>query len=68
MLLVRQPGGDRSMDHDGSSDPASPEFLEGRAIANNLEKLATLDTYERRTLSRRRKAAFALLLAFERMI
>ncbi|GLS32814.1 hypothetical protein [Neomesorhizobium albiziae] len=59
------PGGERSTDGDGPSERASLEFSEGKAIANNLKQLATLDTYERRTLSRRRKAAFALLLAFE---
>ena len=41
------------------------ESSEAKAIADNLKRLATLDTYERRALSRRRKAAFALLLAFE---
>jgi hypothetical protein len=62
------PGGVGSIDRDGSSEPASLEFSEGSAIANNLKQLATLDTYEQRTLSRRRKAAFALLLAFEQTV
>ncbi|WP_157014663.1 hypothetical protein [Mesorhizobium xinjiangense] len=52
-----------SMSSEGSE--LSLESLEGNAIANSLEKLATLDTYERRTLSRRRKSGFALLLALE---
>jgi hypothetical protein len=39
--------------------------LETEVIIDNIEKLGTLDSYERRALSRRRKAAFTLLLAFD---
>jgi hypothetical protein len=55
-------------DRAGPFEEAPRESSEAKAIADNLEKLATLDTYERRTLSRRRKAAFALLLAFEQAV
>ena len=41
-------------------------FSEASAICSSLAKLTTLDSYERKTLSRRRKAALELLLAFER--
>jgi hypothetical protein len=52
-------------DSDHSSESAMLASSEAKAVANNLEQLATLDNYERRALSRRRKAAFALLLALE---
>jgi hypothetical protein len=58
----------KGRDRAGPFDLASRESSEAKAIADNLERLATLDTYERRTLSRRRKAAFALLLAFEETV